>query len=403
MPTAETTRILAIGIIGHMVGTTCSFYLEALRKPNIVTAVSMSAVVVNLVCALILVPEYGARRRRLGHIDLALSYMAAVFPRPRLADDAGLPPRAEGPEGKQSARARSASAQASPTSPSGDRSTSPSSWRRPPRWPSVRPWATRSTASPCRSWPSSSCSMSAWARPRASASPSASGRGEAQGVKEASRLRRRRLDHRRRHYRAIAIILLREPIAVLMLNGSEAASAGAALVPWLSAVLAAIAFVTVFDGLQGVGSMAMRAQGVVWIPTSIHVGSYVFVMLPLCWWLAIPQGMGIWGVVVGISVASVVAGLAQIIALEIVTTRIVRLGIPSEARSGHCCCALAHPRVVRRPIPLIPTTQLGTQGEPCGLFRLEASTQGKVHHRSWLPDFSSRRAVTESESKKSAT
>src|SRR5262245_3879787 len=58
--TAETTRILAIGILGHMVGAVCSFYLEALRKPNIVTAVSMSAVVVNLVCALILVPEYGA-------------------------------------------------------------------------------------------------------------------------------------------------------------------------------------------------------------------------------------------------------------------------------------------------------------------------------------------------------
>ena len=43
-----------------MLGMACSMYLEALRKPNLVTAVSMSAVVLNAVVGLILVPEYGA-------------------------------------------------------------------------------------------------------------------------------------------------------------------------------------------------------------------------------------------------------------------------------------------------------------------------------------------------------
>jgi MATE family multidrug resistance protein len=67
--------------------------------------------------------------------------------------------------------------------------------------------------------------------------------------------------------------------------------------------------------------MAMRAQGVVWAPTAIHVGSYVGVMLPLCWWLALVAGMGVWGVVIGISVASVLAGVAQVAMLEWVSAR----------------------------------------------------------------------------------
>jgi hypothetical protein len=34
-------------------------------------------------------------------------------------------------------------------------------------------------------------------------------------------------------------------------------------------------------------------------------------MLPLCWWLALPQGYGVWGVFIGISVASILAGSAR--------------------------------------------------------------------------------------------
>ena len=79
--------------------------------------------------------------------------------------------------------------------------------------------------------------------------------------------------------------------------------------------------------------MALRAQGVVWIPTAIHVGSYVFVMLPLCWWLALHMDYGVWGVIIGISVASIVAGVGQILALEVRTARIARFGLPKNARA----------------------------------------------------------------------
>jgi MATE family multidrug resistance protein len=70
--------------------------------------------------------------------------------------------------------------------------------------------------------------------------------------------------------------------------------------------------------------MGLRAQGVVWLPTLIHVGSYIVVMLPLCVWLAFgPEsapcglGLGVWGVFIGISVASVAAGVGQVLALEL--------------------------------------------------------------------------------------
>jgi MATE family multidrug resistance protein len=156
------------------------------------------------------------------------------------------------------------------------------------------------------------------------------GRRDAQGVREASRLGvvasvllGLAL--------ALLLILLRDWIAVESLNGSDAASDGARLVSTLSLMLAFAAFVTIFDGLQAVGAMALRAQGVVWTPTAIHVGSYIFLMLPLCWWLALPEGHGVWGVFVGIAIASVAAGLGQILALEWKAARGVRFGLPRAA------------------------------------------------------------------------
>lgn len=58
--TTNCTHILAYGAIAHMGGLACQSYLEALRKPNIATAINMMAVGVNLVFGLILVPEHGA-------------------------------------------------------------------------------------------------------------------------------------------------------------------------------------------------------------------------------------------------------------------------------------------------------------------------------------------------------
>ncbi|WP_374569908.1 MATE family efflux transporter [Phenylobacterium sp.] len=73
-------------------------------------------------------------------------------------------------------------------------------------------------------------------------------------------------------------------------------------------VVACLFFLT--DALQVVTAQALRARGDVWAPSVTHLASYVVVMMPLAWWLAIPRGMGIAGLVWAVVAASLVsAGL----------------------------------------------------------------------------------------------
>jgi MATE family multidrug resistance protein len=59
-----------------------------------------------------------------------------------------------------------------------------------------------------------------------------------------------------------------------------------------------------------VTAQALRARGDVWLPTGTHLTSYIVIMMPLAWWLAIPRGMGIIGLVWAVILASLVsAGL----------------------------------------------------------------------------------------------
>jgi len=58
------------------------------------------------------------------------------------------------------------------------------------------------------------------------------------------------------------------------------------------------------DALQVVVAQSLRARGDVWAPTFTHLASYGLVMMPLAWWLAIPLGLGVMGVVWAVIVAS---------------------------------------------------------------------------------------------------
>lgn len=62
------------------------------------------------------------------------------------------------------------------------------------------------------------------------------------------------------------------------------------------------------DALQVVAAQALRARGDVWLPTYTHLASYVALMAPLAWWLAIPMHLGILGIAWAIVVASFVSG-----------------------------------------------------------------------------------------------
>jgi MATE family multidrug resistance protein len=62
------------------------------------------------------------------------------------------------------------------------------------------------------------------------------------------------------------------------------------------------------DALQVVVAQSLRARGDVWLPTITHLTSYILVMMPLAWFLAIPMGLGILGMTWGVVIASLLSG-----------------------------------------------------------------------------------------------
>ena len=322
--TTRCTHILAYGAIAHMAGLACQFYLEALRKPNIATAISMAAVVVNLVIGLILVPEHGA----IGVVWATTGsryFMLACFVVAVIALTPALKPAPKAPldEFRRQNMVGIGTGIANVA-----------------EWGSFNLTFVIATLVSIDSGTVYGLTIQmmgvifmiyvGMGTATSVRVAEQFGRGDAQGVQDASRLGVV-ASALFGLVLAAGLILLRDFVAIQTLNGSEVASEGAHLVPILAAMLAAVAFVTLFDGLQAVGAMALRAQGVVWTPTAIHVGSYILLMLPLCWWLALHEGYGVWGVFIGISVASVAAGLGQVLALEWKAARGVRLGLPRAA------------------------------------------------------------------------
>lgn len=73
------------------------------------------------------------------------------------------------------------------------------------------------------------------------------------------------------------------------------------------------------DGAQVVSSNALRARGDIWWPTGMHFFSYIIVMLPLGWWLAVHRQGGLDGIIWAVILASLISGGA-------LTWRFVALG-----------------------------------------------------------------------------
>jgi multidrug resistance protein, MATE family len=140
------------------------------------------------------------------------------------------------------------------------------------------------------------------------------GRGEAEGVKNAGRLG------------VVAtivmgmilglvLIALAGPISRLLVR-EDAVIGGLALAPAIAALMWLVAAATIFDGLQATASFALRAQGMVWLPSAIHLGSFFAVMIPICYWLGIIEGRGAQGVLEGAFFGVLFAGALQVALLE---------------------------------------------------------------------------------------
>ena len=63
------------------------------------------------------------------------------------------------------------------------------------------------------------------------------------------------------------------------------------------------------DALQVVVAQSLRARGDILVPTAAHFVSYVLVMAPLAWFLALPAGRGVNGIVEGVLIASLLSSV----------------------------------------------------------------------------------------------
>ena len=312
--TTSVSKILALGLIGHMLTHVASSYLEALRRPFVVTCMMYFGVLVNLIIDLAVVagwwgmPQLGADGVAIATTGtrwfLVLLFLLAVW---RFTPAFRPSPQAPPDEyGRQFSVGYGMAVS------------------------NVAEWGGFNFTFVVATWISTAattiygmavhvigfCFMAFLGLGTATSVrvAEAYGRKNSEQVKEASRLG------------VVACGLLglilgalvwffQAPLATLLVR-SDAEVADVAIRPELIPVIGFTAFVIVFDGLQNVASMALRAQNVIWPPTFIHMGSYFLIMIPGTWYFGLVQGQGAMGMMFGVLVASVVAGVLQTLLLE---------------------------------------------------------------------------------------
>lgn len=316
---AKATRILALGLVGHMVSIGCMLYLESLRKPNLVTAVMLGAVAVNLFVDLYLVGGFFGGPQ-LGYVGVAwattltryLLTIALIVIIWRVTP--GFRRSSPAPEGELT------------------------------RQTSVGLGATISNVAEFSAF-NFTFVIATWISLEAATAYGMAiqfigvtfmaflgiatatsvrvaeffGRSDWTGVQESSRLG------------LVAGVLLGLVLTIILfLFNDTLAALTVAVDPatgdktaraLLAVLLTYAAFVILFDGLQVIGAYALRAQEIVWAPGAFHLGSYYLVMLPGAYWLGLVQGRGGQGVMEAVIAATTIAGLLQAGYLEYKTAR----------------------------------------------------------------------------------
>ena len=312
--TASVTRILAFGLTGHMIAQACSYYLEALRRPLLVTIVMYTGVVINIFANLAFVggwwgfPQMGAEGvawatsgTRWIIAVVMLIFVAALTPGLRRS------PAADKGEARRQLEVGTGTAISN-----------------------IAEWGGFNITFIIATWVSIAanavygysvqiigvCFMFYLGIATATSVrvAEARGRGNPEEVKNAGRLG------------VVATVVMGILLGVLLvvfagpisrlLVREDAVIGGVAIAPAIAALLWLAAAATVFDGLQATASFALRAQGMVWLPSAIHIGSFFAVMIPACYILAITLGRGAEGVLEGAFIGVFVAGTLQVILLE---------------------------------------------------------------------------------------
>lgn len=317
--TAEVTRILALGIAGFMLSTMFSYYLEALRRPTLVTGVMYFAVGLNLVIDLALVGGYWGFEP-MGAVGVAwattgtrwvltfIMFVLIVMLTPAFT---------RSPKGPADEASRQLSV---------GTGTAISN---------VAEWGGFNLTFVIATWISLSantiygyaiqimglCFMFYLGIASATSVrvAEAFGRQNHQEIRDAGRL----------GVAAtilmgvglgILVVLFNDTMASLLVNDSAMLD-GILLAPAIASLLIIAAMATVFDGLQATASFALRAQEFVWLPSLVHIGSFFLFMLPACYWLGIVEGRGARGMMEGAFIGVFVAGILQTLLLEWKTAR----------------------------------------------------------------------------------
>jgi multidrug resistance protein, MATE family len=312
--TASVTRILAFGLMGHMLSQACSYYLEALRRPLLVTVVMYAGVVLNLFLNLAFVggwwgiPQMGAEGVAWAtSITRWLIVIVMLILVARLTPGFRRSPAAPAGEARRQLEVGTGTAISN-----------------------VAEWGGFNITYVIATWISIAansvygytvqvmglCFMFYLGIASATSVrvAEAIGRGEAQEVRNAGRLGVV-ATIAMGLILAIILTLFAGPISTLLVR-EDAVIGGVALAPAIAALLWLAALATIFDGLQATASFALRAQGMVWLPTAIHIGSFFVVMIPVCYWLGITQSGGALGVLQGAMAGVFVAGALQVALLE---------------------------------------------------------------------------------------
>lgn len=317
--TAEVTKILSLSLLGFMISTVCGYYLEALRRPLIVTITSYLGVGVNLVIDLALVlgwwgmPQMGSEGVAWATVGSrwAITFALigfALWLTPALKPSEPAP----GNESKRQIAVGGGTAISNIAEWGGFNLTYTIA-----AFISIAANAVYGYSVQIMGF----CFMFFLGIGTATSVRVAEyyGRGDMQGVKDASRLGVA-ATFVLGVFLAILIFVFKDGVALLLVN-SEASIDGTMLAPAIAAMLIYAALATTFDGLQATASMALRAQGIVWVPSAIHIASFFVLMIPLCYVMGVSMGRGARGMMEAVTITLLVASVLQWGLLEWKTAR----------------------------------------------------------------------------------
>ncbi len=317
--TALITQILSLSLLGFMISTVCSYYLEALRRPLIVTITSYLGVGVNLIIDLALVlgwwgmPQMGGEGvawATVGSrwaITLALIGFA-LWLTPALKPSEPAPTN----EAKRQLTVGGGTAVSNIAEWGGFNLTYTIA-----AFISVAANAVYGYSVQVMGF----CFMFFLGIGTATSVRVAEhyGRGDMQGVKDASRLGVA-ATFVLGVFLSVLILIFQDGVALLLVN-SEASIDGTMLAVAISSLLFYTALATTFDGLQATASMALRAQGIVWVPSAIHLASFFLLMIPLCYFMGVTLERGAQGMMEAVTITLLFAGGLQWALLEWKTAR----------------------------------------------------------------------------------